>query len=205
MELSQGRIRFIAIVRSICGSAFEFVWAVFLKGLIMKKIIGLLLVICFVASGCTFNVEVLTPEAPAIESATSVSAQLTPYITQSVFTPIATISATAVQASPTAVPPTTSPFFYNARTSSSPNDADQKSSFPAGTKAVYALWDYQNMRAGLSVKREWYWNGQLWLAREETWDFAKYGANGTVRDISIYDNTTGLNSGNYELRLYIDN
>jgi len=171
----------------------------------MKKISAFLLIICFFVSACTFNVEVLTPESQGNESATPVSAQLTPYATESVFTPIATISATAVQASPTAVAPTTSPYFYNARTSSSANDIDQKSSFPAGIKAVYALWDYQNMHQGLTVKREWYWNGQLWLAREEAWDFAKYGANGTVRDISIYDNTTGLNSGNYQLRLYIDN
>ena len=204
MELSWGKIRFIAIFRSIYYR-FEFVWAVLLKGLIMKKISVFLLIVSFIVSGCTFNVEVLTPESPTVENSTPGSQQLTPYATQNVFTPIATISATAVQASPTAVPPTTYPILYNARTSSSSNDADQKSSFPAGTKAVYALWDYQNMRQGLTVKREWYWNSQLWLTREEAWDFNKYGANGTVRDVSIYDNETGLNSGVYQLRLYIDN
>ena len=171
----------------------------------MKKLFVFCVVILPLISGCTFNVEVLTPESPTLENSTPDSSQLTPYVTPNLFTPVATISATAVQASPTAVPQTTSPIFYNARTSSSSSDLDQKSSFPAGTKAVYALWDYQNMRAGLSVRREWYWNGQLWLTREEAWDFNKYGANGTIRDISIYDNTTGLNSGNYQLRLYIDN
>ena len=50
--------------------------------------------------------------------------------------------------------------------------------FPAGTKQVYAVWNYMNMRAGMTVKREWYLNGQLWLTREEEWDFAKYGEHG---------------------------
>jgi hypothetical protein len=93
----------------------------------------------------------------------------------------------------------------NARTSSSPDDFNQLSSFPPGTKAVYAILDYKNMRAGLKIRREWYWNNQLWLKREEVWDFAKYGAEGTIRDISIYDNETGLNSGAYRLEVYIDN
>jgi hypothetical protein len=61
------------------------------------------------------------------------------------------------------------------------------------------------MREGLMIKRVWYWNGQPWITREEPWDFKKYGSNGTIRDISIYDNETGLNSGAYQLRLYIDN
>jgi hypothetical protein len=87
----------------------------------------------------------------------------------------------------------------------SPEDPNRPTNFPAGTKAVYAIWDYQNMRDGLMIKREWYWNGQPWLTREERWDFKKYGANGTIGDISIYDNETGLNTGRYQLRLYIDN
>ncbi len=87
----------------------------------------------------------------------------------------------------------------------SPDDPNRPISFPAGTKAVYAIWDYQNMRDGLMVRREWYWDGQPWITREEPWDFKKYGSNGTIRDISIFDNETGLNSGVYQLRLYIDN
>jgi hypothetical protein len=87
----------------------------------------------------------------------------------------------------------------------SPEDPNRPTFFPAGTKAVYAIWDYQNMREGLVIRREWYWDGQPWITREEAWDFEKYGANGTIRDISIFDNETGLNSGVYQLRLYIDN
>jgi hypothetical protein len=43
------------------------------------------------------------------------------------------------------------------------------------------------------------------LTREEPWDFAKYGANGTVQDVSIHDFDAGLTTGIYELRIYIDN
>jgi carboxypeptidase family protein len=165
----------------------------------MKKMPLLFLLLCVLLSGCTFNVDVLTP-APSVTE----SSQLTPYATQIVPSPVATISATAELLSPTPVPATTYPVFSNARTSSSPDDFNQISSFPAGTKIVYAIWDYQNMHAGLKIRREWYWNDQLWLTREEEWDFQKYGAAGTIRDISIYDNETGLNSGTYQLRLYID-
>jgi hypothetical protein len=44
----------------------------------------------------------------------------------------------------------------------------------------------------------------LWVEKEEAWDFAKYGASGTVRDISIYDLDAGLEPGEYLLTLYID-
>jgi hypothetical protein len=170
----------------------------------MKKISVLILLMILFLSGCTFQVEVLTPEVPVTQSALPESSLPASHTPQIPAPPVATISATA---EPTATfsPPTTDPVFFNARLAESPNDPNQATFFPAGTKAVYAIWDYQNMRAGLVVKRVWYWNGQPWITREEAWDFNKYGANGTIRDISIYDDTTGLNSGVYQLRLYIDN
>jgi len=166
----------------------------------MKKLVSSLIALLFLVSGCTFNVQVLNPG----------DSQPTPFAKQngptSTFTAVATISATAEPtATPTLVPTVTYPNFANARMGASPDDPNRPTSFPAGTKAVYAIWDYQNMRDGLMIKREWYWNGQPWLTREERWDFNKYGANGTIRDISIYDNETGLNTGRYQLRLYIDN
>jgi hypothetical protein len=60
------------------------------------------------------------------------------------------------------------------------------------------------MRDGMTVKREWYLDGKLWLVREEPWDFAKYGAFGVVQDVSIYDENIGLPSGAYQLKMYID-
>src|SRR5512144_675067 len=139
----------------------------------MKKISALLLVFSFIVSACTFNMTVLTP-APVQPSPSSTQSAVTPLAS-----PAATISATAALASPTLVPPTTDPIFFNARTSASPEDANQQTSFPERVKAVYAIWDYQNMREGLQIKREWYLNGKLWLRREEAWDFGKYGASGT--------------------------
>ncbi len=77
--------------------------------------------------------------------------------------------------------------------------------FETGTKQIFAIWNYTNMKPGLIVRREWHLNDQLWLVREEPWDFEKYGENGTISDISIYDFDAGLPSGKYELLLYINN
>jgi hypothetical protein len=79
-----------------------------------------------------------------------------------------------------------------------------QNNFPARTRRVYVVWDYQNMRAGLNIRRDWYFNDVLWITREEPWDFSKYGATGTMRDISVFDLDVGLESGNYRLELYID-
>lgn len=76
--------------------------------------------------------------------------------------------------------------------------------FPARVRQIHARWDYANMRDGLMIRREWYKDGVPWFQREQPWDFARYGANGTIRDISIYDFDAGLEPGNYELRLHID-
>ena len=164
----------------------------------MKALNGCLLAMIILTTGCSFNIQVLTAEP--LQSA---SASTQPVVTI-IASPTLTFS-TAAEPTFTPVPPTTYPVFTNARASTSTDDPNQPASFPAGTKEVYAIWDYQNMRQGLMVRREWYWNGQPWITREEAWDFGKYGANGTIRDISIFDNETGLNSGVYQLRLYIDN
>ncbi len=76
--------------------------------------------------------------------------------------------------------------------------------FPAGTKQIFAMWTYHNMQAGMLISREWYLDGELWIKREEPWDFDKYGAEGVIDDISIYDFDAGLPSGFYKLQLYID-
>ncbi len=77
--------------------------------------------------------------------------------------------------------------------------------FAAGTEEVFAWWDYQDMDANAIVKRVWQLNGQEWLVREEPWDVAKYGAVGTVTDISIFDfEGSGLTPGVYSLALYLD-
>jgi hypothetical protein len=60
------------------------------------------------------------------------------------------------------------------------------------------------MTEGMIVRREWYRHGELWIVREQPWDFAKYGAEGTMFDVSIYDFVDGIDSGMYVLDLYVD-
>jgi hypothetical protein len=76
--------------------------------------------------------------------------------------------------------------------------------FTEGVEEIFALWNYSGMTQGLIVERVWYRNGDEWIKREEPWDFAKYGASGTVKDISIYDREVGLPPGKYELQLSIN-
>ncbi len=162
----------------------------------MKTISAFLLVFSFIVSACTFNMTVLTP--PPV--------QPTPSSTQSAATliasPIATISATAELPSPTP----SGPLFYSAVFTADPSISRDGNIFAVGVKQVFVDWNYLNMRAGMKIRREWYLNGQLWLTREEAWDFAKYGVNGTTQhEVSTYDFDHGLPTGIYELRMYIDN
>src|SRR6185503_11153515 len=150
----------------------------------MKKTVAFLMVIVWLISGCTFNVQVLTP-APVVGSAT-------PTATRQIASPVATISATAVPPPVGFTPTTSEPIFYGAYASSDARSVVGQSAFPAGTKEVFAIWTYQNMHAGVMIKREWFLNGKPWLLREGPWDFAKYGEDGVVRDISIYEDVFSL-------------
>ena len=163
----------------------------------MKKTVAFLMVIVWLISGCTFNVQVLTP-APVVGSAT-------PTATRQIASPVATISATAVPPPVGFTPTTSEPIFYGAYASSDARSVVGQSAFPAGTKEVFAIWTYQNMHAGVMIKREWFLNGKPWLLREGPWDFAKYGEDGVVRDISIYEDVFSLPPGVYQLKIYIDN
>ena len=164
----------------------------------MKKISVSLMVIAFLLSGCSFNITVFTPPPPVTASETLPA-------TQEMASPVATISATAEPPAAGFTPATSEPIFYAAYASSDSRSTVGQSAFPAGTKQVFAIWTYQNMHEGVNIKREWYLNGKPWLVREEPWDFAKYGEDGVVRDISIFDNDLSLPPGVYRLRMYIDN
>ncbi len=165
-------------------------------GFNMKKIFASLMLVAFVMPACTFNVEVLTPEVT-----------LTP--TASPPTETAAIDPTSV-ATTTRTPSTiptqvlSEPQFSNARFAVDVSANIFQNIFPARTRRVYAVWDYQNMSAGLMVRRDWYYNDILWITREERWDYFKYGSNGTIKDISVFDLDVGLGSGDYRLELYID-
>lgn len=162
----------------------------------MKKVFLFLSVVILLISGCSFDVHVVTPapvEPTALPSATPI-----------IFPPSETPFVPTDTPVPGFTPDPGVSLFYHARAVANPNDPSGSNSFPAGTKRIYVTWNYQNMRAGLTIKREWYLDGKLWLQREEPWDFAKYGAFGTVRDISIYDDVIGLPSGVYQVQMYIN-
>ncbi len=86
----------------------------------------------------------------------------------------------------------------------SPEASPPQQAFPAGTKQVYAMWSYANMRDGLTVRQEWVLDGGILQSQVEPWDYARYGASGVFRDASISDMDNGLPPGTYQLRLYID-
>jgi hypothetical protein len=102
-------------------------------------------------------------------------------------------------------PDTDDPVFYGPiQYTNDPNSVIGFNTIGHGVKQMWAIWHYANMREGLTVRRVWTKDGEVWIEKEEAWDFAKYGASGIVRDISIYDLDNGLESGTYLLTLYID-
>ncbi|MBA3533650.1 MAG: hypothetical protein H0T73_17170 [Ardenticatenales bacterium] len=80
----------------------------------------------------------------------------------------------------------------------------EQATFPEGTEEVYAIWDYDGMKAGDTMTRVWYHNGTQYVERDEEWDILKYGFNGTVRDVFIYDYEGGLFAGQWRVELYLN-
>jgi hypothetical protein len=76
--------------------------------------------------------------------------------------------------------------------------------FPSGTQQIFAIWDYSNMDSKSIIRREWYRDAELILVQEDQWDYTRYGASGTIADITIHDFENGLEKGLYSLRLYIN-
>ena len=74
--------------------------------------------------------------------------------------------------------------------------------FKAGTKEVYAFFDAGNMTKDLKWKHEWYRDGQLLssLVKTDAWS-----GGATEKDWWLKTfNDSGLSSGTYELKLYIE-
>jgi hypothetical protein len=83
--------------------------------------------------------------------------------------------------------------------------AQEAEIFPAGTEIIYAIWDYKGLSADDRIRRIWIRDNLIWITREEKWDWENYGAEGTVRDLSIFDyEGSGLESAEYRLQLYIN-
>jgi hypothetical protein len=164
------------------------------EGVVMKKMVALTGLIVLLISGCTYQFEVLTSAAPTSETPTPTKlAQLS--------TPTLTLTVESRSSTP---PIATEPQFFGAQFTLDPGTSIYQTIFPAKTQRVYAVWEYRNMRAGMKVRRDWYYNDTLWISREEPWDFARYGAEGTMRDISVYDLDVGLSPGRYRFELYIN-
>ena len=82
--------------------------------------------------------------------------------------------------------------------------ADCSGSFSHPVYEVYIVWDYENMQSGMTARREWYFDGQHLRTIEGQWDYARYGAQGTVWDIKMWNNN-GIQPGTYRLELYLNN
>ncbi|MDX1413592.1 MAG: hypothetical protein R3293_05330 [Candidatus Promineifilaceae bacterium] len=101
-----------------------------------------------------------------------------------------------------AVIPTTR--FSALRFASAPTAATQDA-FPPGTDEVFAIWDYQEMQPSDRIRRIWFRDGQIWITREENWNWGNYGSTGTVLDNSVYDHEgSGLPPARYDLQLYVN-
>ncbi len=94
--------------------------------------------------------------------------------------------------------------FSNLRFATLPDPAEARRFFVAGTPRIYAIWDYRDMKPGMTIVRTWYLNGEIWLNKTELWNYTKYGSSGTVTDVSVFDENVGLQAGEYSLTLFID-
>ncbi len=92
------------------------------------------------------------------------------------------------------------PNFTGLYFSNSPTGASM-TSFPSGTKRVYAIWDYSHIPVGAQMKRVWYRDDQEFVNRTVAWDFSAYGTAGTVEDVFIFDDISGLSDGAYEVEI----
>jgi hypothetical protein len=84
--------------------------------------------------------------------------------------------------------------YFSSLTFSASANGPETLLFPAGTTQVFARWNYREVPANAIVVRRWYRNGVLWLTREEPW---RYGREGWLNSISVYDFVNGLLPGGY--------
>ncbi|MCB8981809.1 MAG: hypothetical protein H6657_30750 [Ardenticatenaceae bacterium] len=169
----------------------------------MKKYLFLLFLFMLLAA-CQPAPE-QSPAVPTLLPATTAAAP-TPTLATPVEAPTdIPVAATAVSVEPTAVPTTSAisnPQFSNLVLL--PNASAPQPDMPFTTQELYAVWDYAGMTAADQLERLWYFNGELWLERDEPWDMAQYGANGRIGDVFIYDYEPNLRAGDYRLVLKVN-
>ncbi|MDJ0755629.1 MAG: hypothetical protein QNJ45_19035 [Ardenticatenaceae bacterium] len=161
----------------------------------------LMMVIAFVLTACT-------PETPPPVALPTLD---TPTIAPP--EPTLIVATEVAEAEPTAVPPTAEPppapteaavpTFSDLQFTDRADFAASNTVFVAPNE-VFALWRYDGMQDGDIVQRDWYFDGALFISREEIWDLAAYGSTGTRTDVSIFDYETGLQPGVYRVVLSIN-
>lgn len=75
--------------------------------------------------------------------------------------------------------------------------------FPAGTRTVYAAWEYRNLRDGLPWKKCWYFDNSLRSCDSLIWDVKMQAASGKAFITEISE-PAGLSPGTYRLELFIE-
>ncbi len=125
------------------------------------------------------------------------------YLTPSELYPAAQVVADFVIAGlpPTVVPPNNTSSFSLLTVSTSAAGPDTFE-FPTGTPLVAVRWNYANIPIGAMMVREWYFNGVLFKTIHEPWS-TNWGSSGRLTHISLYDYERGLDSGDYQLRIYL--
>jgi len=145
-----------------------------------------------------------TPNVQLTEFISNLSTQNAILATQ-IAIPTLPATATATNSIPLLTSPTLPPpMFSNLRFSPDPETMLARRFYVEGTPRIFSIWDYSGMQEGMIVRREWKRNDENWVTREEPWDYAKYGGDGTVQDIFVFDDEVGLEAGKYSLTLYID-
>lgn len=172
----------------------------------MKKYLSLPLLLILLLAACQSTPDA-TPPLPTL-APTTIAAAPTPTLVTTNEPAEATAvpqEATPAPPEPTAVPATntaSNPHFSNLTLL--PNGFAPLPDTPFTTQELYAVWDYSGMTAADQVERLWYFDGELWLERDEPWDMATYGANGRIEDVYIYDYEPNLRAGDYRLVLKVN-
>lgn len=123
--------------------------------------------------------------------------------------PTATSTQTVNEESPTSTPTPTqtsnngnnggntggTPTFSNISFSTTAGGANT-TVFPRGVNEVYLRWDYSNIPVGTQVVREWYRDGVIYTTNQDSWS-NNWGTSGRLTHVKLFDNVSGLPSGNY--------
>lgn len=142
------------------------------------------------------DLAVITLAAPSTATVPNASA------TESAPLPTPDLTLTAAPFLPTRNPVPT-PAIFQLTFSESADGSNPANSFTAPNE-VFAIWEYYHLFDGYRLQRDWYLNDELFISREEIWDEATYGQNGTRNDVSIFDFETGLQPGNYRLEITVN-